>query len=296
MKRFLVYSLYTFLAGCLLNLICPEFLEAHPASVENDSTVIAGKLFIIGGGHRSDALIDSMIAHSNLSEESFAIVLPMASSVPDTAAYYGKLQFSDHGFEATAFKFESGEEVISSQLDSLRNAALIYIPGGVQSRFMSVIEKHPAIKKAIEGAYQKGAMIAGTSAGAAVMSKIMITGDQKKHPEYTSTFYHLEKDNLITDEGLGLIKGVIIDQHFIKRARNNRLLTAVMEYPDNVGVGIDESTAIIVSGNNAIVVGESQVLVYRNKSQQMDVKNGKLAASNIQVSIYVPGDRFSIFD
>lgn len=272
MKRFLICSLYTFLTGCLLNLICLEFSEAHPTPVENNSTVNTGKLFIIGGGHRSDVLIDSMIAYSNLSEDNFAVVLPMASSVPDTAAYYGKLQFIDRGFEATAFKFEDGEEAISSQLDSLRNAALIYIPGGVQSRFMKVIEQNPGIGKAIKDAYKNGALIAGTSAGAAVMSKIMITGDQKKYPEYTSTFYHLEKDNLITDEGLGLIKDVIIDQHFVKRARNNRLLTAVMEYPDKVGIGIDESTAVVVSGNNATVVGESQVLVYRNKSQQTYVK------------------------
>ncbi|HET6527941.1 MAG TPA: Type 1 glutamine amidotransferase-like domain-containing protein, partial [Balneolaceae bacterium] len=143
-------------------------------------------------------------------------------------------------------------------------------------------------------AYANGALIAGTSAGAAIMSEIMITGDQKKYPEYTSTFYHLEKDNIITAEGLGLITGVIVDQHFVARARNNRLLTAVMEFPDHIGIGIDESTAIVVDNDKVKVVGESQVLVYRNLSGSAQVQNGKIASKNIRVDIYLPGETFSI--
>jgi cyanophycinase len=128
------------------------------------------------------------------------------------------------------------------------------------------------------------------------MSEVMITGDQKKYPEYTSTFYHLEKNNIITAEGLGLITGVIVDQHFIARARNNRLLTAVMEFPDHIGIGIDESTALIIEGNQARVVGESQVLIYRNRSNSAQVQNGKLAAKNIMLDIYLPGESFLLLD
>ena len=122
----------------------------------------------------------------------------------------------------------------------------------------------------------------------------MITGDQVNYPEYTSTFYNLEKNNMITAEGLGLIEGVIIDQHFVKRARNNRLITAVIEFPDHTGIGIDESTAILVQNGQAEVVGVSQVLVYRNLSDYSAVFEGKLGARDISLNIYLPGESFEI--
>lgn len=256
-----------------------------------------GKLFIIGGGHKPQSMVRQMIDESGITPtKGYGIVLPMASSIPDTSAYYGMLQFQQLGIEDVhAFNFaDSGLTNIPQKLDSLRRATLIYIPGGVQSRFMKAVQNTPGLYEAIHEAFKNGAMIAGTSAGAAVMSKIMITGDQKKYPEYTSTFYHIEHNNLITATGLGLITGVIVDQHFVKRARNNRLLTAVMEYPDHMGIGIDESTAIVVEGDKARVVGESQVLVYRNQSDSTEISSGKLAAGDIHLGIYLPGDSFQI--
>jgi cyanophycinase len=159
---------------------------------------------------------------------------------------------------------------------------------------MEAVRHTPGLQETIKEAYARGAFIAGTSAGAAVMSQIMITGDQKKYSEYTSTFYHLEKDNIVTSDGLGLIKDIIVDQHFIKRARNNRLLTAIMEFPDKIGIGIDESTAVLIKEKQAKVVGESQVLVYRNKADSVLVRNGKLGARDIRLQIYLPGDEFSL--
>jgi len=256
-----------------------------------------GKLFIIGGGHKPQSLVHQMIDESGITPTNgYGIVLPMASSVPDTSAYYGMLQFRQLGIkDVDALNFADTSLVnIPQKLDSVRKATLIYIPGGVQSRFMKAVHDTPGLYQAIHEAYQNGALIAGTSAGAAVMSKIMITGDQKKYPEYTSTFYHIEHNNIITAEGLGLITGVIVDQHFVKRARNNRLLTAVMEYPDRVGIGIDESTAIVVNANKVKVVGESQVLVYRNQSGPSETKDGKLAAKNIHLGIYLAGESFQI--
>lgn len=293
MKKF-TFLLYVLLligsgviSGCSIS-------DKNNRSKETITSSTKGKLFIIGGGSRSDSLKEAMISESNLAEGGYAVILPMSSSNQDTAAYYGIQQFTERGYAALAYTFGAGEEVRADKLDSLRNAGLIYIPGGVQSRFMGVINEYPEIGQALIDAYVSGALIAGTSAGAAIMSEIMITGDQKKYPEYTSTFYHLEKDNLITEEGLGLITGIIIDQHFVKRARNNRLITAVMEYPDHAGIGIDESTAIVVDGNLAKVVGESQVLVYRNKSGHAISREGKLAARNLQMDIYLPGDTFEL--
>src|SRR6056297_1273259 len=255
-----------------------------------------GSLLIIGGGSRPDVILDRIITETELeSPENYALVLTMSGFNPDTSGFYGERQFREKGVEnIRSYDFERRHLFSDSAADSLANAALIYITGGSQSRFMNAVKAIPEIAVSIEQAYQNGAMIAGTSAGAAIMSKIMITGDQANYPEYTSTFYHLEKDNLVTDEGLGLIEGVIVDQHFVERARNNRLLTAVMEYPDHTGVGISESTAILVNGNQAEVVGKSQVLVYRNRSGESKTGNGKLGARNIQLDIYLPGEVFDL--
>lgn len=256
-----------------------------------------GALMIIGGGSRPDVIIDRILDESDLSDpEAFGVVLTMSGFDPDTSGFYGEKPFKDNGFENMhSFDLGRTDSVTAGALDSVRNAAFMYITGGVQSRFMEQIENHPEIADAIFTAYENGAVISGSSAGAAIMSQIMITGDQAKHPEYTSTFYHLEKDNLITNDGLGLVKDIIVDQHFVKRARNNRLITAVLEYPDLKGVGIDESTAILVRGNRAEVVGMSQVLVYSNNGETSITETGLLKGEGLSLDIYTHGDTFTIF-
>ena len=254
-----------------------------------------GALFIIGGGSRPEAMVQRMIDESGIETEGYAIVLTMSGFDPDTSGFYGELQFRELGIEnITSYDFGREDELSEESQVMLEEASLIYITGGSQSRFMNAVRNEPRIETSLRTAYENGALIAGTSAGAAVMSRIMITGDQVNYPEYTSTFYNLEKNNMVTAEGLGLIEGVIIDQHFVKRARNNRLLTAVIEFPDQTGIGIDESTAILIRNNRAEVVGVSQVLVYRNQSDYSTVFEGKLGARDISLNIYLPGESFDM--
>ena len=180
-----------------------------------------------------------------------------------------------------------------AKVDSIANAKLIYITGGDQSLFMNVVDGS-LILKAIRDAYQKGATVGGTSAGAALMSQIMITGNSLKNTEYASTFDIIESKNIETREGLGLLKDVIVDQHFVARSRHNRLISAIIEYPGIKGIGIDESTAILVKGNDAEVVGFSQVLVYDNPLNSKVEKENKLGAKGLTLNIYLPGEHFSI--
>jgi cyanophycinase len=149
-------------------------------------------------------------------------------------------------------------------------------------------------KKIINDAYESGATIAGTSAGAALMSEKMLTGNQIKIKKYSSAIPVIWKDNVEISEGLGFLDSVIIDQHFIVRSRTNRLLSAVLDNPPIDGIGIDESTAIIVKGDSATVAGESQVLVY--KSPAVITKRGEnlLGSRSLQLSIFLPGDKFKI--
>ena len=122
----------------------------------------------------------------------------------------------------------------------------------------------------------------------------MITGNQKKHPETEAGFTTIEAENIEITEGLGLLGNVIIDQHFIKRQRLNRLVTASIENPEELCVGIDESTAIVVKGKTASVTGTGQVITIRNRDASEKVSDGLLRTENLQVSVYLPGDTFRL--
>jgi cyanophycinase len=159
---------------------------------------------------------------------------------------------------------------------------------------MSIIEG-TKVKEVLIEAYKNGSMLAGTSAGAAIMSEKMITGNELKHKEYSETFENIEAENIEIATGLGVVTTIIVDQHFLKRSRHNRLLSAAIEYPHLKSVGIDEATAILVrGGKTAEVVGDNQVLVFENPTASKVVNNGKLGAKDLKISIYTVGESFSI--
>jgi len=253
-----------------------------------------GKLFIIGGGKRPPEMVKEMIELSGTDSTGYIVVLPMSSIEPDTAFYYAKRQFIGQGAKLVLnFNVDSVAVITSEKLDSLKMAGMIYIPGGTQTTFMGVVLNSP-LHDAIEEAYKNGALVAGTSAGAAVMSKKMITGNEFKHPEYTGDFRTIEAENMEIKEGLGLIENAIIDQHFIRRMRMNRLITVAIENPGYACIGIDESTAIVVEGDSARVSGLSQVVVVRNPNPEVKTYNGLLGAEGMQLDVFLPGDRFSL--
>jgi len=259
-----------------------------------DQSMPKGKLIIIGGGSRPDSLVERIIQESGLRTGGYCVILPMSSEDPDSSVYYASQQFLEKGItKLYGFNFKKDQPIKASWIDSIRTANLIYITGGDQARFMN-IAAGTEIETAIHDAYQKGCVISGTSAGAAVMSKLMITGNELKHKEYSATFQTIEPDNIEIKPGLGLLTDVMIDQHFLIRSRHNRLLTAVIEHPDMTCIGIDESTAILVDGKDVEVLGDSQVLVYRNAAKSKTVKNQKLGTRNLSVDVYLPGEKFTI--
>jgi cyanophycinase len=235
--------------------------------------------------------VERLIEESDLNQGGYGVILPMSSAEPDSAIYYARLQFTERGLNnIRGFNFRQ-DHYPPNWIDSLEKASLIYISGGDQRRFMEITANSPVFQ-AIHTAYRNGAVIAGTSAGAAVMSKLMITGDEKKHPEYQSTFGSIEADNIIFDEGLGLLPRVIVDQHFIRRSRYNRLLTAILENPEYLGIGIEESTAILTGQDSAEVVGAGQVVVLEVNPEKVKRQNGLLGAEKMTISVYLPGDKF----
>jgi len=129
------------------------------------------------------------------------------------------------------------------------------------------------------------------------MSKVMITGEELLNDDKTNAFKFIKRNNTQTIGGFGFMTNAVINQHFIKRKRLNRLFSIVLEHPNLVGIGIDESTAIVVKSDDTFeVAGESAVMVIdpRKATHIRADKNGNLSARNIQTHILLAGDRFDL--
>jgi cyanophycinase len=248
-----------------------------------------GTLFIIGGGERPLSLVQSMVATAPLDNGRPVVVLTMASELPDESFESIEKQLLQvHKVPVYHLHFSGETAPSDSRLDTLLRAGLIYLTGGDQNRLMAAIGTGP-VYKAIHRAYSEGATIAGTSAGAAVMCEHMITGEQfLGDTTYRATFEKVWHGNIAFQHGLGLVKGVIIDQHFIVRSRYNRLISALAAYPDHTCVGIDESTALVIRPEGATVAGIGQVVVMA-APRSIGAQGPLITAEHILLSLYAEG-------
>ena len=248
-------------------------------------------LFIIGGGSKPAGMLQFLL-DSCVMNDGPVVILPWASSEPDTSAYYIAQDFTNVTDREIAAFTVIPDSLSTKQLEQLKNAALIYITGGDQSRFMEAISGTEVLNCIVQS-QANGSCVAGTSAGAAMMSQWMITGDENFEPEYHSTYNKLWVGNGIYVPGLGLLDDAIIDQHFVARSRYNRLLSAICEHPSLLGIGIDESTAAWINGSRLTVVGDSQVLLFY-PPQSVNVSERNISANGIQIDILVAGDKIKL--
>ncbi|MCD2422346.1 cyanophycinase [Niabella pedocola] len=253
-----------------------------------------GSLFIIGGGERSPQLMKDLVKTAGFRANDYIVVLPMATGIPEESVAYISGQLSEICKNPIASFNFSKEQANHHQrwIDSVRNARLIYIVGGDQNKFMDVV-KGTKLYTAMHQAFANGATISGTSAGAAVMSEIMITGEERDKTDKDS-FREIRKNNVITAQGMGFITNAIVDQHFIKRSRYNRLLSVLADHPDKMVIGIDESTAIIVKGKKVTVAGESQVLVITSPRKPTVFNKDKITFKNASLSLFSSGEGFDL--
>ncbi|PWG80953.1 cyanophycinase [Pararcticibacter amylolyticus] len=281
------------ISPCIAKLLSPFLAVIFSFSVYSQPA--KGSLFIIGGGSRSPELMKQLVSTADLSVKDYVVVLPMASEEPEESFQAVAQQFRAAGVnKITCFNFTKETTVRKPWCDSTAQAKIIFITGGSQDRFMDIVRGTP-VYDAIHDAYRKGATIAGTSAGAAVMSHKMITGNQLKgDTSYKETFDKLWDKNIEFKQGMGLLHSVIIDQHFLKRSRYNRLLSALAANPSYTCIGIDEGTAIIVKGKHIKVAGDSQVIrVSQPKGLQVNAK-GLIRLKDLKFSVFAAGDEFDL--
>ncbi len=255
-----------------------------------------GHLVIIGGGERTEQIMKKIVEFAGGIESKY-IVIPNASSEPEETGKYHADEFRNLGCKNVDYlivdSLNVNDEKTIKKFDGVK---CIFFSGGDQTRLTQYLLNSKLLER-IKDIYKSGGVISGTSAGAAVMSKIMITGDELLNKDSTVSFNTILKGNIKHTEGFGFVQNEIIDQHFIKRKRNNRLLSLVLEYPDKLGIGIDESTAAIIYPDGILeVLGESQVLIFdaSSSSKIKTNENNQLSASGVMLSILVSGQKFDL--
>lgn len=257
-----------------------------------------GYLYIIGGGKRPGYMVKKIVELAGGSQAKI-VIIPMASGVPLESALWQKYEFEKAGAGEVDFVIFSKETAdADSNLSVLNGATGVFFSGGDQSRLTMTMLNTKMLQK-VKKIYLDGGVVSGTSAGAAVMSKVMITGNELVNNDSSRSFIAVQKGNIESVEGFGFISNAIIDQHFIKRKRLNRLITLVLEKPNLTGIGIDESTAIMVNPDDTFkVIGENTVMIFDASTSKKIAtdKNGNLSASYLTFHLLKAGDRYSLKD
>jgi cyanophycinase len=215
----------------------------------------AERLVVIGGGERPREALSRFVEWAGGPLGSRILVVSWATEEPKES--FESLRDDLTPFKPAAVDAAPPRPLTASGktafLGQLRRATGVFFTGGDQSRIMEVLRDAELIG-ALRERYKAGVVFGGTSAGAAIMSERMITGE--------GDFTVIDAAKVEIRPGLGLLPGVIVDQHFIARQRENRLFSLVLAHPEERGVGIDEGTAILVEdGHKAEVVGSSQVML-----------------------------------
>lgn len=256
---------------------------------------LSGNLIIIGGSEDKNGRkkILRTVCDCINKEEDLLLIATIATEYPKEVGNNYRKAFSELGVKnIRVLDIPDREKAFEEcNRDLVKEAKLIFFTGGDQLRITSLIGGS-CVYEELKKSCEKGIYIVGTSAGASVMSNTMIVeGEDEEDPK---------KSIIRMSPGLGLVNNVIIDQHFVQRGRIGRLLAAVAQNPQILGIGIDENTAIIVNNEGNIeVIGEGAVyfvdgseITYSNVSEQYT--DEVLSIYNVKIHVLKEGNRFSI--
>ncbi|MBX3299436.1 MAG: cyanophycinase [Acidobacteria bacterium] len=216
----------------------------------HDREIIGGHLLVIGGAE--DKYNERRILRKFLElaggDGAEVLIVPVASDFPEFAADVYTHAFRNLGVaNPRVLRATSRQDVVNADVERLVDGVSgVFMTGGDQMRLVSVLGGTKLAEALRQKVRDTKVVMAGTSAGAAAMSTSMIVrGEPSSHPH---------KDAVKLSPGLGFLKNIIIDQHFSERGRISRLITAVSYNPYNLGIGIDENTAIILDGKGKLEV------------------------------------------
>jgi len=213
---------------------------------------IRGALVIHGGGQLPDTVAKHFFDLAGKSKAKL-VVIPTASSSAEDGHDTIKASWKQRGIDSVTVLHTTDRKTANSEkfIKPITQATAVWISGGLQSRLEKAYVG-TAAQRALHKLLDRGGVIGGSSAGAAIMTQVMI---RQGNPVP------------VIGRGLGLLPNGIVDQHFLARKRQARLTTAIDKHAGLVGYGIDESTAMVVRGRSIYVIGKSTVSVFLGKSE-----------------------------
>jgi cyanophycinase len=253
-----------------------------------------GKLVVIGGGEDKgdDCRILKEFLRLAKGAKARIVVMTVATRNPSEVGGEYVAAFKQLGVDTVNIVDVSSREDTKSEksLQLIGDATGIFFTGGDQLHITTLLGG-TRMHGLLHERFEKGVVLGGTSAGAAMMSNSMfIKGESDETPRF---------GGMVTGPGMDFLTGAVIDTHFSQRGRIGRLLTAVAHYPQDIGIGIDENTAMIVKDTEFEVIGEGAVTVvdagaitYTNLP---DIDDGDaLAIYNVKLHVLSAGHRFDL--
>lgn len=207
-----------------------------------------GSLVLAGGG-RTTAQIRAEFLRLAGGPQAHVVLIPSACSYESLTSMKDYFQvWQQCAVASLDYLDASSREQADTEefVRPLQEATGVWMPGGYQGR-LADLYAGTRVETALRQILERGGVVGGTSAGAAVVSRLMILQGSSCE--------------LLTGRGFGLLERAVVDQHFSQRDRHARLLRVLDEHPGLVGLGVDEDTALVVQTNRLRVVGESHVTV-----------------------------------
>lgn len=266
-------------------LVCLIAFSGTSAIAAEDAETSArapfkGTLYLIGGG--ADKSLQRFVDIAGGANAVIAI-LPHASGVPQEAADASANLFTARGVK-NIITIMPGQKV-----GLPKNVNAVYFTGGDQNRLMRLLD--PVLAGEIQDFLKRGGLVGGTSAGAAAAPATMIAGGMDDK--------FVQPNALLLGDGLGYLPGFIVDTHVLQRSRHDRMMVALSRVKDVVGIGLDEDTAVEISGNRINVWGEGHVRIMErpnSHSSNLDSagKGQKAHVKNMLYSVLSEGDHWEL--
>jgi cyanophycinase len=254
-------------------------------------------LFIVGGGPQPPELVKHFVDLAGGAGRANIVVFAMASESGAASGEEKAAELRALGAQARNVWVTREQANTDSVAHLLDGASGVWFGGGDQVRLAKTL-RGTRTEAAVHARYAAGAVVGGTSAGAAVMTTPMITGDERApggaRRDTTQSFITIARDNVVTDSGFTLLPGVIVDQHFLRRKRHNRLMSLVLEQAPHLGVGIDESTALIVHPDGHwSIAGASVAVVYDARHAILTPRSASpLGGADVRLHVLPAGSSF----
>ena len=236
----------------------------------------SGHLIIVGGAMRDPAIFEKFLELAGGPDAPIVIIPTAGGAESYDEDWRGLGRYKRMGAENITLLHTNDRAVADSEefVEPIREARGVFFSGGRQWRLADSY-LHTRTHRELNALLARGGVIGGSSAGATIQGSFLVRGDSKT--------------NVIMDgdhtEGFGFLKNVGIDQHVLKRNRQFDLIPVMEDHPELLGIGIDENTALVVTGDEFTVIGQSFVLIY---------DTGRSIPPGGRFYLLAPGDTFNL--